>query len=473
MIILLIIDLGLVNVCLIHNTFRVLEPAFEARSTPSSTRKSDLESYDEPSEKMAPHPAMAAVNQTLKKFAIAKPAQDGLLPSWKFPTRSLSSSKGRNLTRHKSNSSVSSNSSLRLFIPAHDGYTGQHTRVGSLSQASVSNESIGRSITPMSDLNNALLTTPEASMQKASLGMPNARYQQDGVRGSSMDSLSLPPPPRNTRSPVQRRPSMETIKSASPRKDQWSTVDLRQGSSSAGLTRGSSVSSVSSSQRGSFGVRRMPSPATEHARRESEATFRSMKKQPMSDLQVSMNVVASNVMPAPTPSPPSEYGSGSSDSMSPPMISSRQSVPTDVDEDDQIPVSAVRRTNSNSLRQELRSRTETTAPEALNSLASLSANPTTSNGFLPVPQSALPRDDSLLQAQYPRTPISARPRYNGVIDTAVHGRNRSGGSVSSVISGDFGAQTREGPSRMASPSTSRRAEFVRTPSSSTSQQHYF
>lgn len=255
--------LGLVNVGLLYNTFRVLEPAFEARSNASTTRKSDLESFGNfgTSEKFGPPPPSLSVSAA--DITQYRTSGEGVLPSWSFPAQSNTApSRTRDLTHQKSNSSIGANSSLRLLIPHQ---TRGH--YASSSASSTSTESIGRAITPVSELNDAIVIEPARAFVKPGNGKYNAHLQPH-LRSASADSmqsnLSLPPPPRRTKSPISRRPTLEKVQ-VNP------------------ISREPSVSSVSSSQRGSFGVRALPQPP--HGRKTSQSSLRPMHKSSKSDLR--------------------------------------------------------------------------------------------------------------------------------------------------------------------------------------------
>lgn len=181
---------------------------------------------------------------------------------------------------------------------------------------------------------------------------------------------------------------------------------------------------------------------------------------------MSMSIVAANVMPAPSASPPAEPSSASDyDTSDSDMMSPAPSAPADV-----------RHTAGYTLKNELRLRTETTAPEGATSLAwaSLVTNAATSNGSLPAPRSAVSRDANTLpvpQALHPRAPASAT--VTGHYGIAGRGHNRkASGSMASVVSGEFGAHMREGPSRTTSVASGSVRELARTPSSA-AEQYYF
>lgn len=186
------------------------------------------------------------------------------MPTWSFPAQNNAvPSRTRNLMHQKSNSSIGPSSSLRLLIPKQT-----HGRYASSSASSASTESIGRAITPVSELNDAIVVEPARAFVKPGNGKYNAHLQPH-LRSSSADSmqsnLSLSPPPRRNKSPVQRKPTLEDMRAKKP------------------ISREPSVSSVASSQRGSFGVRALPQPP--HVRKPSQTSVRSMHKSSMSDLR--------------------------------------------------------------------------------------------------------------------------------------------------------------------------------------------
>ena len=236
----------------------MLEPAFEARSNASTTRKSDLESFGNfgTSEKFGPLPPLSVSAADVTHY---RTSGEGALQSWSFPTQSnTTSSRIRELTYQKSDStsSIGANSSLRLLIPnrTHRGYAPS-------SASSASTESIGRAITPASELNDAIVIEPAPAFVKPGSGKYNA-YLQPHLRSSSVDSmqsnLSLPPPPRHTKSPISRRPTLENI--------QVNPI----------LSREPSINSVPTSQRGSFGVRALPQ--LPYDRKASQSSLHSMHK---------------------------------------------------------------------------------------------------------------------------------------------------------------------------------------------------
>jgi hypothetical protein len=493
--------LGLANVCILHNTLRVLEPAFETRPMPSTFYDTDTERSDSPSEKPPSFPQPAVLTSRVLKFISFQSNSQSVQPSWQLPANNhaVPGPSSSTLTHQKSVSGASSSSSLRLLIPGRDNYDGH---AGSSSLRSSTAESIGRSITSISELNKAIVVEPHSISQKSSAGTSNVRLQYNHSRTSTAESLeslsSLSPAPRNTRSPVSRRPNIETILSVSPSKDRGSNADLQKSDASGAHSRSISVSSVSSSLRESFGVQLSPSPVTQmgqlnvsgaHIRQASDSSLRSKEETLMSDSHVSFSTVASKPTPATSSSPatvpsPSEYDASDSEagfSPPPPTLSHvrhQAQVPSDVDSDDfgSAPVPVAFNAVGDTLSKEPRSPTENVSSEGSTSLAwaTLVANAATSNGSFSAQRRAPSRDAdngvlSVPQVLQPRTAASANSTHNGVIDTA----DRREDIDTSAVLGDLDVQVRQGPSKKAAlaskPSTSRRTDLARAPSSAAEQ----
>jgi hypothetical protein len=275
-----------------------------------------------------------------------------------------------------------SESSLQHLLPDRENFNS-----AALSLTFSSAEYIGRSITPVSELNSAIVVEARPISQKPNVDIPDYRPQYDYSRRSTSESLespfSLPPPPRATRSPVARRPTIETISSVLPSGDQWSSADL--GGSFRGHSRGGSTSSVSTSQRGSFGVRLLPALPKEQpdvsgrrARHPSDSSLRSARKTPMSSPHVSISSVASASLPPTSPSPAAASSLSDDDvndshvafSSSLPTLSRvrhQPQVPSDVSKYDygSAPVSVAFGTIGYILHDELSSPTTTVSPGGL------------------------------------------------------------------------------------------------------------
>jgi hypothetical protein len=140
--------LGLVNVCILHNTFRVLEPVFEARSSASSPsfRDEDIESPVEKTTTFEQPPVAPA-----RSWSVRKPVPSYQPTSW---------------THQKSVSDTGSDS---LLIPGNGEFGGRAS--SSLSLGTFDTESIGRPIPPASELDGAYIAAgPDAILQKRVVG---------------------------------------------------------------------------------------------------------------------------------------------------------------------------------------------------------------------------------------------------------------------------------------------------------------
>ncbi|KIM84269.1 hypothetical protein PILCRDRAFT_6532 [Piloderma croceum F 1598] len=400
--------LGFVNVCLLYNTFRVLGPAFESRSLSST-------SYDEvsggpPEKKPNLQRASQANNQSLQPDSHFLADNNTTLS---FPA----------LTYQKSISDAGSDSSLRLLIPGRESYMA-HSRSSSL-RSSIA-DSIGRTITPVSEFNYAIIVEPESILQKSRVGISDTGLQRYDIPSSSAGSLGFPQLPRQTRLSVSRHSAVQTITSATPFKDQLPDVDLRNRTHAQAV----SVSNISSSRRGSFGARLISASPEDtlvssggQAGHGYKSSF-SANETLMSDQHVSTSAGTSKAQPA----------------QSLPIVTVRVSSPTEYDVID------------HTLSNEVRSRTETVAPGRLTSLAwaTLVTDAATSNGSsrIVIPRNAASCDgnDSVSPVPHvlrPRTAASSKSVRNGIVDTA----NRRANSVSSIMSGDIDVKMRQGPSK--------------------------
>lgn len=360
-------------------------------------------------------------------------------------------------------------SSLKLLIPGKDGYQASRSSVGADSW-------IGRAITPVSELNSAIVVLPDPIMQKSSIGVPNMRMQYDHSRSSSeaslQSTLTLPPPPRRTRSPVARQPSLDAKPAV---KDTWSNIEIEKGLPSP--------TSDSMNRHGSFGVappsRAYLSNASNagwHNRHGSDPSVRSS-----SSPRGSLGALTHKKM---TPrsldpmSPPHDYDSESFS----PSLTARSSrfraasphVPSDVDIDDFGSVSASLDATDFRLSHELGSQTQTVAPP--HAWATLVTNAAMSNGLSAPPRnvsrsashSAVP----VPQVLQPRTTASARAVRTHVAEPTTS----RGNNISSNLTGDVEARVREGPSKQAVLSSvssiSRRTELAHAPSNSVKPHHF-
>jgi len=175
--------LGVVNVFLLYNTFRVLQPAFD---TPSQ-RESSL-SFGSSGVLFVRYESGPPTGQ---KWSLEEK-----IDQYRYPTPSYRSPA-------ESFGQTSPQSSVRSLLPVHQ------ERAASVQSfySYPSSPSIGRAITPMNDLQREI-TPPEPVMQK----LPPAitRAQGDHARQASTDSL--PPPPRYARSTVLRQLSLEKMR---------------------------------------------------------------------------------------------------------------------------------------------------------------------------------------------------------------------------------------------------------------------
>lgn len=167
------------NVLLLYNTFRVLGPAFEG---PSTARDNESFGTNKHLNRYSPSPS----TEKQRPF-------DDKTDQYHYPTPSFQSY-------------TSSQPSIKPLLPVHQ------ERASTQSFYSYpSSPSIGRSITPVADLNRTL-ASPEPSLQRSSISTSTL---SDHLRQGSTDSFGLPAPPRRTRSPVVHyptpQPSLERI----------------------------------------------------------------------------------------------------------------------------------------------------------------------------------------------------------------------------------------------------------------------
>ncbi|RDB26384.1 hypothetical protein Hypma_006851 [Hypsizygus marmoreus] len=173
--------LGIVNVLLLYNTFRILGPAFDA----PSQRESSL-SFGTNGQFARYSPSLS--NEQQRSF-------DEKVEQYRYPTPSYRSPTPEAFTQ------VSSQISLRPLLPVHQERSASVQSFYSYP----SSPSIGRAITPVSDL-QSVITPPESATNRFSPSDDHSR------RGLS-DSTGLPAAPRRTRSPVLHQPSIEQIRS--------------------------------------------------------------------------------------------------------------------------------------------------------------------------------------------------------------------------------------------------------------------
>ncbi|KAG6861350.1 hypothetical protein C0995_001083 [Termitomyces sp. Mi166 len=161
--------LGVVNVALLYNTFRVLGPALD-----SPSQKESSMGYDS-SEKRYP------------------------IPSFRSPTIASLGAPS------------SPRSTMRPLLPVHHDQERSASVQSYYSYPISSSVSIGREITPVNELTlQGSVTLPEVVSQKLSPAM--ARSLGLHSRQVSDESVGLPAAPRRTRSPVLHDPSMEQMR---------------------------------------------------------------------------------------------------------------------------------------------------------------------------------------------------------------------------------------------------------------------
>ncbi|GLB40499.1 hypothetical protein LshimejAT787_0803700 [Lyophyllum shimeji] len=173
--------LGVVNVLLLYNTFRVLQPAID---TPSQ-RESSM-SFG----------SKGMLRSALSQSAEEKSSWDEKIDQYRYPTPSYRS------PTIASFGQVSPQSSVQPLLPV---YPERSASVQSY-YSYPSSPSIGRAITPVNDLQRTV-TPPKRAVQKLSPTV--ARALAEHTRQGSTDSLGLPAAPRRTRSPVLHKPSIE------------------------------------------------------------------------------------------------------------------------------------------------------------------------------------------------------------------------------------------------------------------------
>jgi len=185
--------LGVVNVLLLYNTFRVLEPAFD---TPSQ-RESSL-SFG--SSGMSRRGVSRSVEQ--------KQSLEEKIDQYRYPTPPYRSPTIESFGKGSPRSSVQS------LLPVHQERSASVQSYYSYP----SSPSIGHAISPVND-HERTITPPEPAVQKFSQAV--AQAQGDHARQGSTDSLGLPAAPRRTRSPVLHQPSVEHMRTVN---GTWSPV---------------------------------------------------------------------------------------------------------------------------------------------------------------------------------------------------------------------------------------------------------
>jgi hypothetical protein len=203
--------LGLVNVLLLYNTFRVIGPAFDAVSGSSDTIDAGMESFG--SLEKSYNSSMVVVDECPKVLPASSVRVQPIQAPKKIrfasqPTRT------RTLTpQAPSNVNGYSSTLVVQNYPERGGST-------------VTAASLQRPIAPISQLNDNILTQPELSLKKGAADVPRLRLQTDQLfsdfarLGSASplpsSAVSLPPPPRHTRSQIARKPTLESLPPSTP-----------------------------------------------------------------------------------------------------------------------------------------------------------------------------------------------------------------------------------------------------------------
>jgi hypothetical protein len=182
------LDAGLVDVLLLHNTFRVIGPAFDAVSSSSDSQDASMESFGGLEKSYSPSVIVVEDGPTTIPVAPVRiqPPRPLLLASQPTRTRALTPQP-----------------------PSYVGYGG----------STVTAASLQRPIAPMPELNGNFIASPEASLKKGAANVPRLHLQTDQVTSSplpSSGSVGLPPPPRSTRSKIARRPTLESLPPSTP-----------------------------------------------------------------------------------------------------------------------------------------------------------------------------------------------------------------------------------------------------------------
>jgi len=200
---------GVINVLILYNTIRVLQPAFITLST--SQRSLDVESGGSFGEKGLISKRQSRVpdyrrrsGQGIAPYLAAQSA--GELSPWGMPPVQQPKMSHQ---RSFSTASSSTNGAGNPFANAHARNASYDT--------TRSTSTVGRSITPSSQFDRPILEFPQDVVEKANpITQPRLRLvTEQHQRQGSADSLSLPPAPRRGRSPIQRHPSVQESVSAS------------------------------------------------------------------------------------------------------------------------------------------------------------------------------------------------------------------------------------------------------------------
>lgn len=284
--------LGLVNVCILYNTFRVLRPAFIALSNVPYGSGMDMESNGGALKKtISPLPVAQVIpSQSPEKSVPYRASGDSLLPCWQVSESNITASPWtRTLTLQNSTSSLDADSPKDYDIP---GYSVN----GHSDSPGLGLSIIARPIVPFSELDNPI-AKPEPVFRNMHL---QHNHRRSSLTHSLQPPTNLPPPPRRKHSVVSHHCRNEVA--SPPCKDQFQGVDSRQESAISALPLGPPLRSVTSWQRGSFGI-----PCVSLSPREQQgsscrpsqltADFSNYMMSSISDFRMTLSDVASNDMP--------------------------------------------------------------------------------------------------------------------------------------------------------------------------------
>lgn len=280
--------LGLVNVCLLYNTFRVLEPAFEARCNTFDMRKTDLERFGDSSRIILPCSAVEPASQNADKPTPVRAYSDSFLPSWDPSTSDrASSSWTQTSTYQNSISHLSTDSSTDSLMP--DDYERHY---GSPSHDLPVADSTARPILSTPDLKDILIAPPEPVLQRKNVGASDTRlelnYQYISSAYYASPSIGLPIPPQCKRVPLLHNGNNGTATLQSL-DTEWPDVDIRSGSVPS---RESFITSVTDQDRNTFGWPSRPTPKFGSLIIETSS---------MLDLHNALDALTSDTTPEPTP----------------------------------------------------------------------------------------------------------------------------------------------------------------------------
>ncbi|KAI0090251.1 hypothetical protein BDY19DRAFT_1047449 [Irpex rosettiformis] len=170
--------LGLANVLIFYNIIRIMGPAFDGTGSKASSEKSIGEkSFIANPSPVDVAPPVAAIRAPARAF----PPPRSIVSERSFETF------GSGHTRQASSISSAGGDSTRRLLPA------AHLRQGRFD--SPASHEIGRSITPVSELNEMITNSSERAVPRLIVNVPDHQN-------------SLPAPRRNGRSPVVRNPSV-------------------------------------------------------------------------------------------------------------------------------------------------------------------------------------------------------------------------------------------------------------------------